>query len=679
MVLGVDLEHLQEHEVQMILAVLERDAEIQRKDESRRRKLQSLIRGERIPQKRLSIKCRTGEWMQEVSDPSRTGKKKGIEVVRASIRVKSSSKSKRMTPLIVTTTVSGDRSADNEIDNGRDKDTEIADDLTKKEDHYVEDAAENNGPDRGITPTREDAAKPQRKTSFRRKKAFPNADKQVKFAPEKTEKYVYEQTKVVSAEVVVEEAPVPTIVIHDTVEEAAKEGYDKTAAPEVENQEGKYEEGAKENGGTYNSAVFSSGSTFESYHNAVGKDMYKEETPEKDYAAGVPRSEKPDDRSPPKGMKKIKVVKRKGSTRRRVNPKITDDSTRNTFFGQEAADSDGRASYEEGRDTPDLVVAEASVTTTVITNEAEKHEPAPVVTVESYKPEDRPKYTEPELVKDTTYAAPQETSSVPTEYPPSVETKDNAVSTESDYKPVATEGEKSLLDEVVAAVINMPQPDGQKDRPVAGAGEPEYREPVEQPPTDYAPIAPVEETPKENYKANILEEIAQSAYEITTKDEETPQPSYPIDKVQEAAASAIAYTVDEASKQTAIDDTPLAYDETPKAQEPQESPEPYPVAVVAKMDEHDREGASTPELCEADDGSKGSPTTGKPKKKVVKKVIKKKAPKVVDEAENAPPKTDEPAGDEGDEPTKNLSRLQRAQTVRKKVVRRKPPPKKAEE
>lgn len=55
----------------------------------RLRKLRDSIKFERIPGKRLSVKLRTGDWVNEITDPSRQKEKRGTDIVRASIRRKS--------------------------------------------------------------------------------------------------------------------------------------------------------------------------------------------------------------------------------------------------------------------------------------------------------------------------------------------------------------------------------------------------------------------------------------------------------------------------------------------------------------------------------------------------------------------------------------------------------------
>lgn len=314
MVHDVSLDHLKEEEVEMILKVLERDDQIQKNEDARRQKLRDSIRFERIPGKRLSVKLRTGDWVNEITDPTRQKEKRGTDVVRASIRRKKWKKEE---------------------------------DTLQKIDEYADtDRLHPSKPDVVVDADKinvEPARSPARKPTIRRKQLPKTSGKQVTFSDNKTEK----------------------IIFNDATTPA--EDRPETESSKGDAREGHYvipDEGARQDQGQqYDETTVPSDTNFESYHSSFA---LRTPQPESEQMSEVQQEEKSDKE---KTTKKVRVIKRKGSSRRKPVSKITDDSDRDSLF--RAPEQKGikdlaeNISSEVAVAAVDQVAKESSVTDTI--------------------------------------------------------------------------------------------------------------------------------------------------------------------------------------------------------------------------------------------------------------------------------------------------------------------------
>lgn len=690
--LKISLEHLQEDEVQLILSVLERDAKIQKQEDARRRRLQNSVRGERIPEKRLSVKIRTGEWLSEMTAPNRALKKRGTEIVRASIRRKVSTKGE---------------APDNRIIN-----------LNKKETGETQESIENdhedhksavNKPTAIVTPTNK---VPVRRTSIRKKKNSTTQEKpikEVKFDTEKTEKYIYEQANVevgsqVSLVADTDVKNVPTIVIDDGSGQEPKAKEESIVIDETKHDTEKKETDPS----SYDSEVYSTGATFESYHNSIGKDMQSDEKLEEEQTIsdthGSPKSEKPRSDEPPSGKKKIRVVKRKGSSRRKPGPKITDDSSRNTLFNMPTDDKptevetttiDDKTAEKISEDIITAVVEDKGDSTEVTVDIAPIHTTLGANTVDSadtFTEEVTQDHHVKELVEETVkpFLKMKEEDDIANALVADIishEIEDismdkientEVIVEQSEEKEISsTQVEKNVTNEVEEAKQAEKGKDGNEEiktvtiiESVQNTAQPEQ------------PIIPDVTNEMENKKdenesiagidldvGDLLSSMSakyDSMMSSTTQDTSANDTSTS-EKQQESSVEAIT-TEEPATVKS--EEEKIYVDNIPRTEEKdQEKSDPF---IMESITLEDKDAEPIIESVEITKDEETKPE--KPKKKVVKKIIKKKKPAEGEDQES--PKS-EPTGrdiEEESESPKNLSKLTRSKTVRKKVVRRAPPP-----
>lgn len=260
------------------------------------RKLQDSIKGERVPEKRLSVRLRTGEWLADVTLPARVKKRKGSELIRTSIRRKRTTKEEE----------TGRKIDEQKSDGGNNQP------LATKPDVVID-----------ADKLSEQPKSPSRKTSIRRKNMQKGQEKQVTFDDDKIEKIIFEDSPIHSTPYkIVDKSDSPR---DDVAEDSsAQKPTDSHRVEVTVVQDSEPDKSQEQTANSYDNAIFSSSSTFQNYHNSFQLpvpeakekvDFQQEESAEKE-----------------KSSKKIRVVKRKGSSRRKVLSKITDDSERDSLF-----------------------------------------------------------------------------------------------------------------------------------------------------------------------------------------------------------------------------------------------------------------------------------------------------------------------------------------------------------
>ncbi|XP_039250768.2 uncharacterized protein LOC120328371 [Styela clava] len=727
----INLEHLQEDEVQLILKVLERDAKIQKREDARRRRLQSSIKGERIPEKRLSIHIRTGDWMSDMTAATRSLKKRGTDLVRASIRRKDTTKS-------------------------NDTDGEKLESKSAQESEHI---AENDHegqkfgtkPTAIVTPTNKS---PVRRTSIRKKKTSSKQEKQikeVKFDTDKTEKYIYEQANLETGSqesllIDTDVKKVPTIVIDDS--DVALELEDK-----IKNSDDSAElDKTTDEPVSYDDKIYSSSATFENFHNSIGKDMHKpdEKNEENIISAdtqGSPKSEKPVSDEPLTGKKKIRVVKRKGSSRRKPSPKITDDSSRNTLFSmpdEEKPDHDKSDLNKETETLQDQVEenthGETDTPIAELSSKPDVVDMAPIAkkihenVQTSYLADQDPvqDHNVKELVEETVKPLLNyvDEIEVPKEENDKEESVSEIVLDQIKDVPIAVDVFKTDTSYVAEEKIDEQIAKISKVENVALFDEKENKQQVEEPNvatedkgsvnqdltvTVFETVKPVGAIAFDTYA--IAEQVDKNKDNEDTNEMNTDLEHLSVDENKENRDKKETKTDLETQMGDLLSSMSATYDSMMPSIDKKDLDE-----VVASPEKHESQTESIatkdfasleniqqyspqqenfklsqdtngqdisgetivgnlveevlnttePIAAEIEETSEEKPTHDKPKKKVVKKIVKKK--KATDE-EQGSPKSEGATGKENDENSpKNLSKLSRTRTVRKKVVRKPPPP-----
>nr|XP_039250768.1 uncharacterized protein LOC120328371 [Styela clava] len=727
----INLEHLQEDEVQLILKVLERDAKIQKREDARRRRLQSSIKGERIPEKRLSIHIRTGDWMSDMTAATRSLKKRGTDLVRASIRRKDTTKS-------------------NDTDGEK-----LESKSTQEFEHIAENDHEGQKfgtkPTAIVTPTNKS---PVRRTSIRKKKTSSKQEKQikeVKFDTDKTEKYIYEQANLETGSqesllIDTDVKKVPTIVIDDS--DVALELDDK-----IKNSDDSAElDKTTDEPVSYDDKIYSSSATFESFHNSIGKDMHKpdEKNEENIISAdtqGSPKSEKPVSDEPLTGKKKIRVVKRKGSSRRKPSPKITDDSSRNTLFSmpdEEKPDHDKSDLNKETETLQDQVEenthGETDTPIAELSSKPDVVDMAPIAkeihenVQTSYLADQDPvqDHNVKEIVEETVKPLLNyvDEIEVPKEENDKEESVSEIVLDQIKDVPIAVDVFKTDTSYVAEEKIDEQIAKISKVENVALFDEKENKQQVEEPNvatedkgsvnqdltvTVFETVKPVGAIAFDTYA--IAEQVDKNKDNEDTNKMNTDLEHLSVDENKENRDKKETKTDLETQMGDLLSSMSATYDSMMPSIDKKDLDE-----VVAPPEKHESQTESIatkdfaslenieqyspqqenfklsqdtngqdisgetivgnlveevlnttePIAAEIEETSEEKPTHDKPKKKVVKKIVKKK--KATDE-EQGSPKSDGATGKENDENSpKNLSKLSRTRTVRKKVVRKPPPP-----
>uniref|UniRef100_F6U481 RabBD domain-containing protein n=1 Tax=Ciona intestinalis TaxID=7719 RepID=F6U481_CIOIN len=95
----LDLTYLTESERKWISEVLERDEEIQKREDARIERLKSKAMRTNNPTIRKKINMRTGQWFLDLADKDKNFKNRGVDTVRASIRRKGKDRPKPASPV----------------------------------------------------------------------------------------------------------------------------------------------------------------------------------------------------------------------------------------------------------------------------------------------------------------------------------------------------------------------------------------------------------------------------------------------------------------------------------------------------------------------------------------------------------------------------------------------------
>ncbi|XP_078485694.1 uncharacterized protein LOC100182830 isoform X2 [Ciona intestinalis] len=95
----LDLTYLTESERKWISEVLERDEEIQKREDARIERLKSKAMRTNNPTIRKKISMRTGQWFLDLADKDKNFKNRGVDTVRASIRRKGKDRPKPASPV----------------------------------------------------------------------------------------------------------------------------------------------------------------------------------------------------------------------------------------------------------------------------------------------------------------------------------------------------------------------------------------------------------------------------------------------------------------------------------------------------------------------------------------------------------------------------------------------------
>lgn len=568
-----------------------------------------------------------------------------------------------------------------------------------------------NAEEESETQKLNDEMQPKLKNSSRRSKSPSNTDRQVKFSENEAKKYVYEAQ--VYEEEKTEAEEVPTIIIDDAIEIEKKLQNETSYQPEDNHynisESTSPDQVSSSNGDTAHAHTpDDSNTTFESYHSSIGKEIHspshgsetksqEEEESKKDVAEQIPFSKnvnKIGGSSSPTA-KKVRVIKRKGSSRRKGQ--IMDDSTRNTLFrlsegtAGEVKDEQKNGTYKKDEPVEDSTRNTLFRVSEGNAGEVKEEKDEPVEDDENMdKTEEEPTFEidpmeYPDLEPIATSPSTENYSAIPispvSSYDPSaaVETNNNLPDSQNEERKFADEE----VNEIHSNILKESEPENHSSTySDPSQADKQWNQEVNIP-SSYSG-----EVEREDLPMSLLDEITSSLN--TIKDDVLPHsaseqdPQVPTDytgnvsseehlqtdKHEYAPVEDSTLTSEDIYKREElhsehkdnvhIKDLSIPEDATIRAEDYQDYVDPdsdrNQVAHTAEIPSEELHTRIDEEEVKEEDegGSQDSPTNDKSKKKVIKKIIKKKV--------NL---------DEGYD--RESPKLVRKPTVRKKVVRKKLP------